>query len=71
MSNSAKAKKRRSKRSRTTKHHRAVMAANPTRVITSGKRSKAEVIDHTPTKSAPIKQLSPIEQKMAEMRGRL
>ncbi len=71
MSNSAKAKERRSKRGRATKNQRAVMATNPTRVITSVKRSKAKVIDHTPTKSAPIEQLSAIEQKMAEMRDKL
>ncbi len=58
MSNSAKAKERRSKRGRATKHQRTVMASQHLGVIVQ--RPKR-------TTGGP----SAIEQKMAEMRSRL
>ncbi len=65
VSNSAKAKERRSKRGRATKHQRTVMATQHFGDNTSVKRPEA-----TGTKSIPGG-LSAIEKKMAEMRSRL
>ncbi len=71
MSNSAKAKERRSKRSRTTKHQRAIIASTPTRIYSIDKKTKKAVVTIIPEEIAPVKQLSALEQRMAEMRGRL
>jgi len=65
MSNSAKAKLRRSNRSRTTKHQRTVMASRHFGIVSNVKRTKV-------SRSKSISGgLSAIEQKMKEMRSKL
>ncbi len=63
MSNSPRAKLRRSRRSRATKHQRSIMASQPFGNMPIARRAKD-------TKSAPVG-LSPLEQRMQELRSKL